>query len=414
MTSNQSKTSVSWQKQTRLKIMNMMKKHLIFFLFFNNILVAGYAQSYQIGHKQQTFIYASRSNRNIRAEIYYPSTTAGDNVAIVQGKFPVLVFGHGFVMTWSSYSVVWNAIVPAGYIMVFPTTESSFSPSHSDFGKDIAFLVGAMKAECANSSSTFSGAVAATSCVMGHSMGGGSAFLAVQYDSTITALATLAAAVTNPSSIKAATKISIPSITFSGANDCVTPPSSHQIPMYDSLASRCKTYVSITGGSHCQFAGYNFNCSLGESSCSPKPAITPIEQQTITFNMLVPWLNFYLKNDCSAGIQFQNLISAGAGITSKQNCTVLCDATGFEAQPFLSWSVYPNPFFSSTTFKTDIILKVATLTIYNIYGKQVLKITNISGQTIELQRDNLPCGVYLMRLTQENKLIATDKLIITD
>jgi hypothetical protein len=391
-----------------------MKTHLLFFLFFNYILFAGFAQSYQIGHKQQTFIDASRNNRNIRAEIYYPSTTAGDNVPVAQGQFPVLVFGHGFVMTWSSYDVVWNAIVPNGYIMVFPTTESSFSPSHLDFGKDIAFLVGAMKAEGANSSSTFFGAIAATSCVMGHSMGGGSAFLAVQYDSSITALATLAAAVTNPSSITAATKISIPSITFSGANDCVTPPASHQIPMYDSLVSRCKSYVSIIGGSHCQFAGYNFNCSFGEGTCSPKPAITPLEQQTITFNLLLPWLNFYLKNDCSAGIQFQNLISAGAGITSKQNCTVLCDATGLETQLFMSWSVYPNPFFSSTTFITDKILKDATLTIYNVYGKQVLNIKNISGQTIELQRDNLPCGVYLMLLTQENKVIATNKLVISD
>lgn len=399
---------------TATKTVIKMKKHIAFLLFFNFILNASFAQSYLIGHKQQTFIDASRNNRSIRAEIYYPSITAGDNVSIAQGQFPVLVFGHGFVVTWSSYDVVWNAIVPGGYIMVFPVTETSFSPSHSDFGKDIAFLVGAMKAEGANSSSAFFGKVTGTSCVMGHSMGGGSAFLAVQYDSTITALATLAAAVTNPSSITAATEISIPSITISGANDCVAPPVGHQIPMYDSLAGLCKTYVSITGGSHCQFAGYNFNCSLGEGTCSPKPAITPLEQQTITFNLLLPWLNFYLKNDCAAGIQFQNLISAGSGINSKQNCTVLCSATGFEDQSFASWSVYPNPFFSSTTFKTDKFLKNATLTIFNVYGEQVLSIKNISGQTIELQRDNLPSGVYLVRLMQQNKVIATNKLVITD
>jgi hypothetical protein len=59
-------------------------------------------------------------------------------------------------------------------------------------------------------------------------------------------------------------------------------------------------------------------------------------------------------------------------------------------------------------------LKDATLTIYNIHGKQVLSIKNISGQTIELQRDNLPGGVYLVRLMQENKVIATNKLVITD
>jgi len=176
-----------------------MKNRVFVFFVFNFCFITSWAQSFQVGHKQQTFVDASRSNRSITAEIYYPSAAAGDNVAIASGEFPVLVFGHGFVMVWSAYSPEWNTIVPSGYIMVFPTTETGIFPSHTNFGKDIAYLVGAMKAEGTTASSTFFGAVSNTSAVMGHSMGGGSAFLSVQYDTRITALETLAAANTNTS-----------------------------------------------------------------------------------------------------------------------------------------------------------------------------------------------------------------------
>jgi pimeloyl-ACP methyl ester carboxylesterase len=172
--------------------MTRIFSYLTILLIFISIYTQ--AQPFQIGHKQQTFIDESRSNRSINTEIYYPSNSSGDNVPMANGIFPTLVFGHGFVMTWDSYDYLWNGIIPSGFILVFPKTEGSFSPSHADFGKDIAFLVDAMKLEGLNQSSTFYNAVSDKSAVMGHSMGGGSAFLSIQYNSTITALATLAAA----------------------------------------------------------------------------------------------------------------------------------------------------------------------------------------------------------------------------
>ncbi|MEO6759023.1 MAG: hypothetical protein ABIO24_06175 [Saprospiraceae bacterium] len=300
-----------------------MRSQLILFLLLNFCFVTSWAQSFQVGHTQQTFVDAARANRNITAEIYYPAATVGNDVSIAAGKFPVLIFGHGFLMVWSAYAPEWNTLVPNGYILVFPTTETGFSPSHINFGKDMAYLVGAMKAEGTNAASIFFDAVANTSAVMGHSMGGGSAFLAVQYDTSITVLATLAAANTNPPSIAAATGISIPAIVIAGENDCVAPAGQHQLPMYTALASPCKTFVSITGGSHCQFANTNTFCAIGEGTCTPSPAITPATQQSTTFNLLLPWLNYYLKNDNAAGAQFQNLITAGSGITAQQNCSLL-------------------------------------------------------------------------------------------
>lgn len=77
-------------------------------------------------------------------------------------------------------------------------------------------------------------------------------------------------------------------------------------------------------------------------------------------------------------------------------------------------SVFPNPFISSTTIQTISNLKNATLTIYNSYGKALKQMKNISGKTISLFRENLPSGVYFIRLTDENKMIAAEKLIIID
>jgi hypothetical protein len=78
------------------------------------------------------------------------------------------------------------------------------------------------------------------------------------------------------------------------------------------------------------------------------------------------------------------------------------------------FSIFPNPFNSSTTIQINGNLKNATLTICNSYGQTVKQINNIPGQTVSLSSDNLSNGLYFIRLTEENKIIAVDKLIITD
>jgi hypothetical protein len=79
-----------------------------------------------------------------------------------------------------------------------------------------------------------------------------------------------------------------------------------------------------------------------------------------------------------------------------------------------SFTIYPNPFTSRTTLRTDIFLNNATLSVYNCFGQVVTKIENISGQTVTLFRDNLPSGLYFIRMTERNKIIVADKLVITN
>lgn len=77
-------------------------------------------------------------------------------------------------------------------------------------------------------------------------------------------------------------------------------------------------------------------------------------------------------------------------------------------------TIYPNPFSYTATLQTKNDLNCAIISIYNLLGQQVKQIKNISKSTIVFSRDNLPSGIYFIRLTQDNKVIASEKLIIID
>lgn len=374
-----------------------------------------FAQQYQVGHIQDNFVDPTRSNRNIPVEIYYPALLPGNNVTIANGQFPVIVFGHGFSMAWNAYNYFWDSIVPYGYIVVFPTTEGSFAPSHTNFAKDMAFIIGAMKSEGLDNSSPFLNSISTTSALMGHSMGGGCALLAQQYDTTVTAISTFAGAVTTPSSVTAAQSINKPSLIFAGANDCVATPVAHQLPMYDSLASSCKTYVSIDGASHCQFADINTICYFGEGTCTPQATITEAQQQNKLISLVVPWLNFYLKNDCQAGGTFQNVLSTSTGISFFQNCTVNCTTTSILNQyNNLNVSVYPNPFSDETTVFIDRELNNSTVVIKDVYGKEVFKTRLENENELKINRNKMASGMYVLQLIQNEKVVVSKKIVVTN
>ncbi|GAA0875841.1 hypothetical protein GCM10009118_22500 [Wandonia haliotis] len=78
------------------------------------------------------------------------------------------------------------------------------------------------------------------------------------------------------------------------------------------------------------------------------------------------------------------------------------------------FSVYPNPFSFSTTLKYGDGFNGMTLSLYTIEGRLVKQLGNISGTTYTLSGDNLQKGMYCIRLSKENKMIAEEKLIVTD
>jgi predicted dienelactone hydrolase len=288
---------------------------LSFLIVSNNLL----SQTYRIGHTGFSLIDTHRGNRTVPVEIYYPADSSGDNVPIscVGKRFPVLCFGHGYLMSWDSYAYLRDALVRQGYIVAFPKTEGQLFPSHLDLAKDISFILRKISEYGKDNRSIFFDRVQNMNCAMGHSMGGGSAVLAARYDSTITALAALAPADTRPSAIKGAACVRVPALIISGEDDCITKPEAHQIPIYNNLQSISKLLLTIRGGSHCQMADKSLPCNLAEITCGPGPSITREQQQKIIIKYLVPWLNIWLKGDTASAKEIISMSESDTAVIMK-------------------------------------------------------------------------------------------------
>ncbi len=77
-------------------------------------------------------------------------------------------------------------------------------------------------------------------------------------------------------------------------------------------------------------------------------------------------------------------------------------------------SIFPNPCNSKTTIKTTNNLKNTTIKIQNIFGQTIKQLKNISDESFSFSCDNIPKGVYFIAVQENNKIIAVEKLVITD
>ncbi len=75
-------------------------------------------------------------------------------------------------------------------------------------------------------------------------------------------------------------------------------------------------------------------------------------------------------------------------------------------------SVYPNPFTTESTIKSEQFLNNATLTLYNSLGETVYRKQHISGQKFLLLRNGLPHGLYTVIITEKGKITGKGKIII--
>jgi hypothetical protein len=375
-----------------------MKKLVLFVC----ILVAHhvYAQ-YPIGNRSITLVDSSRSNRNIPLEIYYPAEMAGTNTFPALGVYPLITLGHGFVMGVDAYYNFKDTLVPQGYVIVLVNTETSLSPVHLEFAKDLVFVNQYIKQKAATDPSFFLYPfLNGKSCITGHSMGGGSAFLAgsLALPGEVDCIAGFAPAETSPSAIEASTTFDLPLIVFSGSADGVTPPAQHHIPMYDSSASSCKFFVDIIGGAHCYFANTNIACDFGEALSSPGISITREEHQAITFRFLEPWLRHYLKNDVNGLSELQTGLQSSATTNYQASCTSI----GIEEQGnwslFVQWAIV-NRSLQITCLHT---LKNASLSfsIQNLTGQQMIKKQAAlkPGESATTSLDTLSSGLYILKL----------------
>ena len=215
--------------------------------------------------------------RSFSARLVQP-TKAADHA------YPVVGFGHGFAQSSFRYDSTLRALAGRGYVVIAPNTQTSLFPSHSAFADDLVAAVdwAADKVPSADPEET---------AVVGHSMGGGAALLAADRDSDLAAVATLAAAETSPSAVKAAAGIDVPALFVVGSQDGVVKPSTTR-RMYEAKPSPA-SWVSITGGYHCGFLDSSSFFGLGCDSGS----ISRSTQLAITTQVLGDWLDQQLKGD---------------------------------------------------------------------------------------------------------------------
>lgn len=305
-----------------------MKTPLFILAIF--ICLNSMSQTYSVGHTTIVFNDPTRTGgfgsgggtgRQIQTEIYYPATSAGDNTPFANTTSPIIVFGHGFVMSWDAYMNIVDHYVPLGYILAFPRTEGSFSPSHLDFAKDLVIVGNRMELENNDMNSIFFNTYNGKKAVMGHSMGGGATFLAAaETNATFNLAVGLAPAETNPSAVSAASNNNLPGIVLSGSSDAVTPPANHHQLIYNAWTSTCKTFVSITGGAHCYFANSNLNCDFGESTSGGNITIDRATQQDIMYDVLDPYLAFHLLNNCPSWNNFLNVLQVDNRFVETNDC----------------------------------------------------------------------------------------------
>ncbi len=297
------------------------------------------AQNYSIGTRTITFNDPARTGgtgsgggpgRQIQTYLIYPSVTSGANTAVATGSFPVVVFGHGFSMTYDAYKPIYDSLASWGYVVCLPSTEGgTLSTSHPDFAQDLAIVLDKTLAFNTNNASPFIGKINGKGAIGGHSMGGGCSFLSAQFTTNETCLFNFAAAETTPSAVaQCSTTVDQPLLVIAGSYDVVAPPASNQDLMYNAAISACKTYVNITGAYHCQFSDVNLACQFGEGSLFPPSGGPSRDQQLATTRkVLRPFLDFWLKGICAQWTNFEALLTAGQGITSQQNCNVSIPTT---------------------------------------------------------------------------------------
>lgn len=278
------------------------------------------AQTSSIEKISRVFRDETRKNRKIPVDIFFPSANQGNNFSETVKKLPVICFGHGYMISGKWYAHICEILVPEGYILIFPGSEAGLFPSHKTLAEDMAFAVNEISKMGRDILSPLYGRIDTIKCLMGHSMGGGAMFLAANLTADVDAVVALSPYNTKPSAIEAASKVTVPTLIFSGTSDCITPTGKYHLPIYNSSGSEDKTFILIKGGTHCQMGVSHPKCRSFEKFAGCKEdSISMEEQLTIISKYIKNWLRFFLKGDFEAGKLFDSTITKGNYVSFLQS-----------------------------------------------------------------------------------------------
>lgn len=299
----------------------MISPRVIFFLSMIMCCFLTVSGQYETGHTCMELRDSARGKKRVKFEVYYPVPAPAVNEAPAEingGKFPVICFAHGYQHPGDQYGNLVGILVPAGYIVLNLTTFEGPFPSHRGYADEVRFLAAAVSGLANDTTSPLYG-IADTLCIlMGHSMGGGAIFHAAADNADVDAVVALTPYDIRPSAIEAASRVTVPTLIFSGTSDCITPPEKNHMPMYEVSAAEDKTYISIINGSHCGM-GDSRKCFTAERIAGCRGGMNTEEQTTILARYMIPWLNFFLKGERGDGLIFNSTLATDESVTWLQS-----------------------------------------------------------------------------------------------
>ena len=352
----------------------------------------------QVGSTTLTLTDPARNNRQIPLHIFYPSVSAGAEATPASGAYPVIAFGHGFVMQPTEYGTLGAGLAAAGYVVAFVGTETSFAPNHAELGLDLLFTAAQLPVLSAQPGALLSGHVLPRRAIAGHSMGGGATWLAAAAAASsgtpLDCIAGLAPAETNPSAIAAAATVTVPTLVLSGDADAVTPPAEHHLPIHNGTAAECRAFVSILDGSHCGYADAGGLCDLGELFFNGLDRPT---QTALTLDLLTAWFDFHLKDLDAAWTTFSTYDAGSPHTATSIDCaSAVASAASSPALPL----AYPNPFQDVLHIAPCALVSPFDFaTLYTLSGARVAQIAPSAAfvsPVVWPVDSSLPAGPYLL------------------
>jgi hypothetical protein len=107
------------------------------------------------------------------------------------------------------------------------------------------------------------------------------------------------------------------------------------------------------------------------------------------------------------------IVTDANGCTSQSNSFEYEDVTGLDDElTTLSLSIYPNPFKKETTVDFGRVIKEATISVVDVFGKQIEAYIISNTNKHILKRDNKASGIYFVEIEVGEREKVIFKLII--
>jgi hypothetical protein len=140
-----------------------------------------------------------------------------------------------------------------------------------------------------------------------------------------------------------------------------------------------------------------------------------------TSNPMLPFICFSVDTvtlfPFSAGshcVKYFIMVNNSVNDSSNMICFYVSPGSGIIETVQNKLNIFPNPMSSYTAIelRDQSALFNANLEITDVMGRRVRYITDINSPSLYIERDILKSGLYFLRLRQDNKVIATEKLLV--